>query len=197
MFSGNSYTKDQISKLGNAIIFLCEKMGPLSKTKLLKLIYLIEETSVKKYGLPFFGLRFDVWKLGPVSRELFVEITSEAFLLDDYIEKQNDEGGIFVTAKKGFSDDEFNDLEIQLLEETAARFKATTAAQLIDLTHRKHSPWYLTAEKYGLLDRFDKGLANSSDVEIELEQSIENDSQKLALYRSHKEFIEYSRRLKQ
>ena len=87
MYFNSIYTKGQIDKLGNAIIFLCEKMGPLSKTKLLKLIYLVEESSVKKYGAPFFSLRFDVWKLGPVSRDLYTEITSEPFLLEDYIKR--------------------------------------------------------------------------------------------------------------
>jgi uncharacterized phage-associated protein len=84
MYSNNSsvYTKDQLAKLGNAIIFLCDRIKPLSKTKLLKLIYLIEELSVKKHGVPFFNIRFDVWKLGPVSRDLYAEITSEPTLLD-------------------------------------------------------------------------------------------------------------------
>ena len=109
MYSYNSsiYTKDQLAKLGNAIIFLCDRIKPLSKTKLLKLIYLIEEASIKRHGVPFFNIRFDVWKLGPVSRDLFVEITSEPDLLEDYIIKVSRDGGVFVKPKQKFSDDEF------------------------------------------------------------------------------------------
>ncbi|MGN6398734.1 MAG: Panacea domain-containing protein [Mucilaginibacter sp.] len=190
------YTKDQLAKLGNAIIFLADRINPLSKTKLLKLIYLIEELSVKKYGAPFFNVRFDVWKLGPVSRDLYVEITSEPDLLEAYIIKEERSGGIYVKPKKEFSDEEFNDLEIALLEDVVKAYGKYTADQLIELTHRKHSPWYVTAQKNGLLEHFENDLANTSDVEIDLSYLIEQDAQKLALFKGHKDFLEHSKRLK-
>ena len=195
--NSNIYTKDQLAKLGNAIIFLSERITPLSKTKLLKLIYLIEELSVKKYGLPFFNIRFDVWKLGPVSRDLYAEMTSdEPFLLEDYIVREPRNGNIFIKPKQRFSDDEFNDLELRLLDDIAKIYKNYSADQLIELTHRKHSPWYITAQQNGLLEHFDNGLANTSDVEIDLSSLIENDDQKLALFKSHKDFLDHSKRLK-
>lgn len=196
MYASSIYTKDQIDKIGNAIIFLCEQMGSLSKTKLLKLIYLIEETSVKKYGIPFFNIRFDVWKLGPVSRDLYAEITSEPFLLEDYIEKELKNDNVFVRAKKKFADDEFSDLEIELLEQIAVSFKKYTADQLIELTHRKHSPWYTTAQQNGLLEAFENGLANTSAIEIDMSTLLSDDEAKLAIYNGHKEFLEQSRKLK-
>jgi uncharacterized phage-associated protein len=196
MYFNSIYTKDQIDKLGNAIIFLCERIKPLSKTKLLKLIYLIEESSVKKYGTPFFNLRFDVWRLGPVSRDLYAEITGEPSLLEDYITKVVRNGNINVVAKRKFSDDEFNDLEIALLEQVATSFRNFSADQLIELTHRKHSPWYTTAQKNGLLEPFENGFANTSDVEIDLSEMLCGDENKLAIYNGHMEFLDHSRRLK-
>src|ERR1700722_15526779 len=92
MQSGEIYTRNQIEKLGNALIFLCEKMisvgEAVSKTHLLKLVFIIEEISVKTYGIPFFDLRFDVWKLGPVSKDLFVELSEEPALLADFIYRE-------------------------------------------------------------------------------------------------------------
>lgn len=196
MYFNSIYTKDQIDKLGNAIIFLCERIKPLSKTKLLKLIYLIEEFSVKKYGTPFFNLRFDVWRLGPVSRDLYAEITGELSLLEDYIEKIDKNGVINVIAKRSFSDEEFSDLEIALLVQIATSFKHFSAEQLIELTHRKHSPWYIAAKKNGLLEPFENGFANTSDVEIHLSELLIDDENKLAIYNGHREFLEHSRRLK-
>ena len=187
MFNFNSiYTKDQIDKLGNAIIFLCERIKPLSKTKLLKLIYLIEESSVKRYGAPFFNLRFDVWRLGPVSRDLFVEISNEPALLEDYINRDIKKGTIFIHPKRQFADDEFNDLEIALMEQIVMTFKKMSAEELVDLTHRKHSPWYSAAYENGLLEPFEKGLANTSDIQIDFSKMIEGDADKLAVYNSHK-----------
>lgn len=195
-YNSNVYTKDQLAKIGNAIIFLCDRMQPLSKTKLLKLIYLIEELSVKKYGLPFFNLRFDVWKLGPVSRDLYAEMSSEPDLLDDYILRENKEGNVFLRSKQSFSDDEFNDMELQLLEDVAKAYRNYTADQLIDITHRKHSPWYAAASQSGLIEHFENGTANTSNIEIDLSSLIQDDEQKLALFKSHKDFLEQSKKLK-
>ena len=79
------YTQNQLDKLGNTLIFLCKNLEKATKTHLLKLVFIIEEISIMKFGVPFFDLRFDVWKLGPVSKDLFVELTDELNLLEPYI----------------------------------------------------------------------------------------------------------------
>lgn len=200
MKSGEIYTKNQIDKLGNALIFLCQKMQrageQASKTHLLKLVFIIEEIAVKKYGIPFFDLRFDVWKLGPVSKDLFVELSEEPDLLVSYIGRQVVNGNVYIQAKKEFSDDEFNDKEIELLEQISERFLYCTAKELINFTHRSDSIWYKTALKNGVLDLLENGLMTTTDIEIPLEEIIKDDEAKLALYRSHKEFIEFSKSLK-
>ncbi|HTE09591.1 MAG TPA: Panacea domain-containing protein [Chitinophagaceae bacterium] len=200
MIKADFYTKNQIEKLGNALIFLCEKMQavnePVSKTHLLKLVFIIEEISVKKYGIPFFDLRFDVWKLGPVSKDLFYELSEEPTLLSDYIIREVTNGNVYIKPKKSFSDDEFNDNEIALLEQISERFLYCTAGELINYTHKKDSPWYNTAYKHGVLDLLESGAKTTTDIEIKLCESIENDSQKLALYRSHKDFLAQSKTLK-
>ena len=200
MIKADFYTKNQIEKLGNALIFLCEKMQavnePVSKTHLLKLVFIIEEISVKKYGIPFFDLRFDVWKLGPVSKDLFYELSEEPTLLSDYIIREVTNGNVYIKPKKSFSDDEFNDNEIALLEQISERFLYCTAGELINYTHKKDSPWYNIAYKHGVLDLLESGAKTTTDIEIKLCESIENDSQKLALYRSHKDFLAQSKTLK-
>jgi uncharacterized phage-associated protein len=200
MKSGEIYTKNQIDKLGNALIFLCKKMQEVgesaSKTHLLKLIFIIEEIAVRKYGIPFFDLRFDVWKLGPVSKDLFVELSEEPDLLAPYISRQTVNGNIYIQAKKEFSDGEFNDKELELLEDISKRFLYCTAKELINFTHRSDSIWYKTALKNGVLDLLENGLMATTNIEIPLEEIIKDDPEKLALYKSHKEFIEFSRSLK-
>jgi len=195
-----TYTKSQLDKLGNALIFLCQRIcpyTPVSKTHLLKLIFIIEEVSILRSGLPFFGLRFDVWKLGPVSKDLYVELTDEPNLLSDYISKEEVDGGKFtICPKHEFSDDEFSDNEMALLEEIADRFKFCTAKELINYTHRKNSPWYTTAQRHGLVEALESGQMNTTDIEIDLSELIQEEEQKLALYRGHKEFLVQSKSLK-
>ena len=159
-----SYTKAQISKLGNSIIYLAERISPLSKTKLIKLIYLIEEISIKKFGIPFFDLRFDVWKLGPVSRDLYVELTGDPVLLNEYIIKEQLDENIFVKPKISFIDDEFSDNDIKVLDLVVDHYATTSTQELIKLTHRQHSPWYITAKEHDLLEKFEQGLLNTTDI---------------------------------
>lgn len=113
------YTKNQLDKLGNAIIFLCNKMslfGPVSKTQVLKLGYILEEFSIRQWGTPFFGLHFKVWKMGPVSPDLYLEFTEGPSLLSAFITVQYQDQRTVVSPAKPFCDDEFSDQELALLE---------------------------------------------------------------------------------
>lgn len=190
------YTKNQIDKLGNALIFLCERLERPSKTHLLKLIFIIEEIAVRKFGVPFFNLRFDVWKLGPVSKDLYVELTGDLNLFEPYIEKENNDAATLVHPKKEFSDDEFNDREMDLLNQIVERFKYCTANELINYTHRENTPWYNTAQRNGVLDLLESGKMNVTDIAIDLSEVIADDESKISLYNGHKEFLLLSKSLK-
>ncbi|HSC53294.1 MAG TPA: Panacea domain-containing protein [Phnomibacter sp.] len=195
----DSYTKNQIDKLGNAIIFLCEKLLPytqISKTHILKLVFILEEISVKRFGIPFFGLRFDVWKLGPVSKDLYIDLSGEPNLLSAFIDISNNADRSIISPKLPFSDDEFNDIEIQLMEDIAERFKYCTATELINFTHRKDSPWFVTAQRHGLVEILEAGETNATNIEIDLSELIKEDEAKLAIYRSHQEFLKQTKSLK-
>jgi len=196
MFYTPKYNRDQINKIGNTIIYLCKEMPNLSKTKLLKLIYLIQESSIKAYGIPFFNLKFNVWKLGPVSTAIFAELSQEPFLLSSFIDLKQKNGGTFVVPKQDFCDDEFNDLELDLLSKIARSFKNLNANQLIEITHKKNGPWYITACEHGLIDAFDAGLANVSDVEIDMSKLLEGQPEKLSIFNGYQEFLENSQKLK-
>ncbi len=200
MKPSEAYTRNQIEKLGNALIFLCDKMlaagEKVSKTHLLKLVFIIEEISIKKYGLPFFDLRFDVWKLGPVSKDLFVELSEEPVLLADFIRREVNENNTFIYPKKAFSDDEFSDLEIELLKQISERFLYCTASELISVTHRKDSPWFKTASEHGVLELLESGQLNTTDIEINLFSLIEGDEKKQSIYKNHKDFLALSKNFK-
>lgn len=201
MINGEVYTKSQIDKLGNAVIFLCEKMPePLTKTHILKLVFIIEETSVKRFGIPFFNLNFYVWQLGPVAKDLFVELTDSESenktLLSDYIKKEVNNNKVIIIPKKPFCDDEFTDLEIDLMGEIVNRFQFCTAKELINFTHRENTPWYNTALKNGVLELLESKRMTTTDIKIDLAETIEDDDIKLALFNAQKDFLAESKSLK-
>ena len=42
------FTNEQLEKIGHTVVYLAERIPELSKTKLLKLLYILDEISIKK-----------------------------------------------------------------------------------------------------------------------------------------------------
>jgi uncharacterized phage-associated protein len=181
------YSRSNIEKIGNTIIYLSNNIGDLSKTKLLKILYLLDQFSIQKYGLPFLNLKYEVWKLGPVAKEIYIDLTNDdgPTFLDEFINIIVLEGHKrYITPKKEFSDDEFSDNEIELLEKLTQTVRAETANSLIEFTHKKGSLWHNTATRNSLFDLFDFGIASSS-IELNFEELLHEDPLKLSMYKHH------------
>jgi len=161
------YSRETIEKLGNSMIYMSTKVPDLSKTKLLKLIYLLEETSVKKNNLPFFGIPFEVWQAGPVAKDVFIDLDSKPSLFAKFIilSKKND--STYISAKSTFRDDEFSDNDMEVMDYVIEKYGNKTATQLVQLVHREDSAWYKEAKESGLMDAFKKKITNSSNKEID------------------------------
>src|SRR5690349_13795289 len=98
-----AFTRDQINKIGNAIIYLSQKIPDLNKTKILKLLFLIEEACIKKFGHPFFGIDFQLWKLGPVAKDIFIDLSDDTLtLLNEFIKRDTNNSCNFI-AKTEFN----------------------------------------------------------------------------------------------
>lgn len=124
-------------------------------------------------------------------------MSDELVLLADFITKTTAaDNTVTIMPKKPFADDEFSDNEVLLLDEIVSRFKYCTARELINFTHRKGTPWYNTALRNGVLDDLESGKLTTTDIEINLEEVIEDKDDKLALFKSHKDFLQFSKNLK-
>ncbi len=180
----NSYirfTDEQLSKIGNALIYLSEKIPDLSKTKVLKLLYILDEISIKKSGIPFFNLQYKVWKFGPVSEEIFIDLSSETTLLKKFISRSHDENSFIVPANK-FDDGEFSDNDINLMDFVIEKFGANSAKDLVSYTHRINSPWYNTAKENSVLELLESEKINNTEFIIDLAKLVEHDSRKKDIY---------------
>ncbi|MCB0768585.1 MAG: SocA family protein, partial [Flavobacteriales bacterium] len=162
------YTPEQLNKLGNAIVYLCEHIRPLYKTKLLKLIYILDEFSVKLHGVPMFNLEYKVWQAGPVCDDVFVELSEEPVLLKDYIRIVREANGTRIEELKKFSDDEFTPNDLALLADVAKRYEYTSAEELVKILHRQSTPWYRIAKENDLLEPFEQHKLTISDFTIDL-----------------------------
>lgn len=181
------YTPQHIDKIGNTIVFLASRIKNISKTKLLKLLYILDEISIKKSGIPFLNLEYKVWKFGPVASELFVEFSSSPSMLKDYIIRKHSKGHDYIVAKKEFNDDEFTQNEIELLEFVVERFNSASADDLIDFTHRKLSPWYNAANRHSVYHLLQNESISTTDYKVNMKELIDYDERKKSIY---EDFIE-------
>src|SRR6185312_1189235 len=191
-----AFTKDQINKIGNTIIYLSKKMCDLNKTKILKLLFLLEEASIKKYGYPFFGIDFQIWKLGPVVKDIYIDLTEDApELLSDYIKRDENNQSVF-TGKVEFNDDEFSDNDIHLLDLISDFAKDKSATTLVKYTHSPNSLWRKSAIRYGVLESLEEELLNSTEHNIDFSLIFENKPELLEQFEEVKENLEFVRHLK-
>jgi uncharacterized phage-associated protein len=182
-----NYSQDKKEKFANTIIYLAERIPNISRTKLLKLLYLLEEFYVKKYNIPFLDIDFEVWQAGPVNRETYIELSDEPVILKGYIEKACDAENIYITPLKKFSDDEFSDNEIDMMDFIITNFKDRSAKELVDYVHRPGTPWYIIAKNTGLLQLFENHSQNSSGEKINFEFFCESE-EGVKIFREQKLF---------
>jgi uncharacterized phage-associated protein len=174
------YSSDQLEKIGNAVIYLADRIPELSKTKLLKLLYILDEISIKKSGIPILNLKYKVWKFGPVSEELFIDLSSESTLLEKYISRDGE--GNYITPKMDFNQDEFSENDIDLLNFVIEKYGNKTAKELVSYTHRVNSPWYITAKENSVLELLENESINNTEFLIDMSQIIAHDKRKFDLY---------------
>ena len=139
---------------------------------MLKLLYLMEERMVQLYHIPMLSIPYSVWRLGPVSVDVFEELSDGPVLLSEFVTLQFNGQGIKVTPSREFDEDEFSDAELQVMQEIMHKYGAMNSEQLIALTHRDGSLWQETAKEHGLLVDFQQRRANSSTVIIDMGRQL-------------------------
>jgi uncharacterized phage-associated protein len=179
------YSEDQLAKIGNSIVFLSDKIGPISKTKLLKILYLLDEISVKKSGIPFLNLHYSVWKFGPVDKDIFIELSSSPTLLKNYIKRTTRDGHTFIEAIAEFCDDEFSDNEMELLDFVVKKFGAYSSKDLVAYTHKIGSPWHNVATKNAIIGLLEAEKINSTELDIDLSELVSHDERKRQLFEAY------------
>ena len=122
----------------------------------MKLIYILDKLSIEKSGIPFFNLKYKVWKFEPVSEEIFIDLSSEITLVKNYMERTSEDGVTIIKPIVDFNDDEFSDNDIALLDFAIKEFGNKSAKDFIYYTHRKNSPWHNTAVENSVLELLDK-----------------------------------------
>jgi uncharacterized phage-associated protein len=166
-------------------VYIADRIPQLSKTKLLKLLYILDEISIKKSGIPILNLKYKVWKFGPVSEELFIDLSSEPTLLEKFINRDSE--GNYIVSKVQFNEDEFSENDIELMDLVIEKYGNKTAKELISYTHRVNSPWYNTAKENSVLELLESETINNTEYLIDMGMIVSHDERKLEIYSEYLE----------
>ena len=167
-----SFSETSRVRLGNAVMFIASRARYPYKTEILKLLYLMEERMVQLYHIPLLSIPYSVWRLGPVSVDVFEELSDGPVLLSDFVTLQFNGQGIRVIPSKDFDEDEFSDAELQVMREIMEKYGEMNSEQLIELTHKEGSLWQETAKEYGIEIVENKPLARMIYANVEVGAQI-------------------------
>ena len=158
--------------MGNVVMYIAAHAKYPYKTEVLKLLFLMEERMVQKYHVPMLAIPFSAWRMGPVSVDVFEELSDGPVLLADFVTLQFNGQGIKVTPSRPFDEDEFSDAELEVMQEVMEKYGDMNSEELIAETHREGSLWRETAKEHGLLEDFEQKRANSSTVVIDMGRQL-------------------------
>src|SRR4030042_6192213 len=149
-------------KLIHSIIYFLKNTNYCFKTKLFKLLYIIDFYHFKQTAMSITGLDYFAWEKGPVPKELFEEFASpkQDLVKCIHIPKAKDPDGIFrMKPKCNFDPNFFSKRELRLMEQIAYIFKDAKAEDMIEVTHLPNMPWDKTIRTKGEYEKIDYFLA--------------------------------------
>lgn len=209
MFKSSFYSV-QREKLGNILVYISERTKSSkgvypSLTKILKLLYLIDETSVKKNGVPITWLDYYAWKRGPVASDVYFEVErlkrkeviDKKLSLDDFITSEAKEHKsskyTSVIPKKVFNGKIFSKYEIGVIDEVLNKYGSWKAQALEDETHKKGTLYEKAVRNNNLETVF--SIKGDSKVILDFIHLIEKDPLKLLAYKCAYESLSFDEEL--
>jgi len=174
--------------IGNLIILLSERCRPLYHTKLLKLLYLIDEESVKRTGSPVTWLSYNVWQFGPVSEDVYFSKIEGCNKFSEFVRFDRIINNKYIIrAVTEFDNSEFSDLDLNIIEDVLEKYGRLNTEQLIEITHAKGSLWNKTKKTFGI--HFSE-QNKTSPITLDFSELLDDDGFKKTIYYNTLENIE-------
>lgn len=133
------------SKLLNAMIYFAENTKNCSKTKLLKLLFLLDFDHFREYGRSVTGSKYYALPLGPVPLETYSEFDEPAADFQSAISVRLDQfhghPRQLVEAAHPFESDLFTSRELRLLAEISEKYREHNASEMVEVTHAEGGVW--------------------------------------------------------
>lgn len=175
-------------KLINAIIFFSKNTDHCGKTKLIKLLFLLDFEHFKETGRSVTGQDYYAFELGPVPGSLYEEINNDigedlAGAIDIRPEQSYGYTRQTIVPKRDPDRDCFSKRELRILETLAKQYSTHTATQMVEVTHAESGVWdRVFADGEGKYQHIPYELALP---EAELPELILEKSKEIAALKAH------------
>lgn len=175
-------------KVGALLAYICIKIPDMHLRKLLKILYMIDEESVRQRAIPVTWLEYQAWEKGPVAYEVY---DAKVGAFGDYIrcEKQDDgKWHVNAVAKHPYIMEkdlqQASEWELELVDQIIERCKDMSADQLTEETHTPESLWSKVVAQH----KIDFSLNPRTDYVVDLNALNESDDLK-AVYEDAEDSI--------
>ena len=174
-------------KISNVLNYFASQIDYLSMTKTLKLLYILDETSIKETGTPVTWLDYKVWENGPVAIDVYNEIKHQevfcyqgkelsllhSIQLEKKFNTDRNSEEVFLKPKGNFDETIFNRYELNLLETIVFKYGNWNATELINFLHEEGSLWHKMVSEHNLINHFQQ-IGKRTNHSIEFNDLLEN-----------------------
>ena len=134
-------------KLINSIVYFANNTEYCGKTKLFKLLFLLDFGHFEKTGRNVTGLEYHAYEMGPLPETLnagidFPEPDLSRRVAVDQVTTFDGHGMQKIRPLEEFDSKNFSKREIRLLQEIANQYKDFKAQDMVNVTHEIGSPWH-------------------------------------------------------
>ena len=174
-------------KISNVLNYFASQIDYLSMTKTLKLLYILDETSIKETGSPVTWLDYKVWENGPVAIDVYNEIKHQevfcyqgkelsllhSIQLEKKFNTDRNSEEVFLKPNGDFDKTIFNRYELNLLETIVFKYGNWNATELINFLHEEGSLWHKMVSEHNLINHFQQ-IGKRTNHSIEFNDLLEN-----------------------
>lgn len=166
-------------KIGVLLAYIAFHTENINLRKLLKLVFLIDESYVTEKGYPLTWLDYYVWKKGPVAVDVYKIKNNTESIFNDYVYSVKSENGKYIIKPtNNFSFDkglmQFSENQISFIDNILSKYGALSADELSDITHQENTLWS-KAVKDNSID-FSNTEIGCTDIKLNLKDLLDKDN---------------------
>lgn len=173
--------------IGNLMVYLAKNTKVMYHTKLLKLIYLIDERSTIVTGSPITWLEYKVWNFGPVAEDIYFSKNKGYNKFSQYVKFCEKNNGYIIKPIVEFDNSMFTEQDLSIIDYVLGQYGNMSSDKLVKVTHEENSLWSKEKKKNNIKFSSEN---NTSEYVINFVDLINNDPFKKTIYYSTLENIE-------